>query len=162
MIRLLPAERAIENYPDAGDSDVDFMVRPQDAGTIAGLLREVARRTDALLVQAIQHETTAWYFVLAKQVGGAVAYLHPGLLDRLPAGRAAMAAVEGCWQDGEAGKHFRAGDRGRISVLPGQESAEAANRESQLRGSERCTCAVRRNVASGCGGSGLRSKRRAP
>ena len=41
------------------------------------MLLEVARRCGALLVQAIQHETGAWYFVLAQQVNGEVAYLHP-------------------------------------------------------------------------------------
>jgi hypothetical protein len=66
-----------ENFLEQGDSDVDFMVSPRDAGTIAGLLREAARQTGAMLVQALQHETTAWYFVLARQVGGEVTYLHP-------------------------------------------------------------------------------------
>ena len=66
-----------ENYPEPGDSDVDFMVGQQDAARMTGLLQTVARRTGALLVQAIQHETSAWYFVLARQVGDHVAYLHP-------------------------------------------------------------------------------------
>ena len=66
-----------QDYPEVIASDVDFMVRPQDAERIAPLLLEVARRCGALLVQAIRHETGAWYFVLAKQEGGAVAYLHP-------------------------------------------------------------------------------------
>ena len=66
-----------ESYPEAGDSDVDFMVGPQDAARVPGLLQAAARRTGALLVQAMQHETTAWYFVLAKQVGSSVACLHP-------------------------------------------------------------------------------------
>ena len=65
------------SYPEPGDSDVDFMVGPQDAARVPGLLQAAARRTGALLVQAMQHETTAWYFVLAKQVGSSVAYLHP-------------------------------------------------------------------------------------
>ena len=64
-------------YPEVIASDVDFMVHPSDAERVAPLLQEVARRCGALLVQAIRHETGAWYFVLAKQLGVAVAYLHP-------------------------------------------------------------------------------------
>jgi hypothetical protein len=66
-----------EGYPAVIASDVDFMVHPKDAERIAPLLLEVAKRCGAPLVQAIQHETGAWYFILAKQAGGAVAYLHP-------------------------------------------------------------------------------------
>lgn len=63
--------------PGAGDSDVDFMVGRQDAARVPGVLRAAAQRSEASLVQVMQHETTAWYYVLAKQVGGRVAYLHP-------------------------------------------------------------------------------------
>ena len=66
-----------QDYPDAIASDVDFMVHPSDLGRVAPLLLEAARRCDALLVQAIRHETGAWYFVMAKQSGCEVAYLHP-------------------------------------------------------------------------------------
>jgi len=66
-----------ENYPDPNDTDVDFMVGPQDAVGVPRVLRAAARQTGASLVQVLQHETTAWYFVLAKQVGSRVAYLHP-------------------------------------------------------------------------------------
>ena len=66
-----------EDYPEAGDSDVDFMVSQEDAARVAAVLRATARETRALLVQAMQHETTARYFVLAKQIGSRVAYLHP-------------------------------------------------------------------------------------
>ena len=64
-------------YPELIASDVDFMVLPKDAKRVAPLLADVARRCDALLVQAIRHETGAWYFVLAQPVNGEVAYLHP-------------------------------------------------------------------------------------
>ena len=64
-------------FPQAEGSDVDFMVRPADAARIQPLMQSVARRCGALLVQAIQHETGAWYFALAKQIGDEVAYLHP-------------------------------------------------------------------------------------
>lgn len=64
-------------YPEVIGSDVDFMVRPEDTERVAPLLLKVAKRCGALLLQCIQHETGAWYFVLAKQVGSEVAYLHP-------------------------------------------------------------------------------------
>jgi len=66
-----------QGYPDVVASDVDFMVHPSNAERIAPLLLEVAARCGALLVQAIRHEIGAWYFVLAKQEGCAVTYLHP-------------------------------------------------------------------------------------
>ena len=66
-----------QDYPEVIASDVDFMVRSRDCKRVAPMLLEVARRCGALLVQAIQHETGAWYFVLAKQEDNAVAYLHP-------------------------------------------------------------------------------------
>jgi hypothetical protein len=66
-----------QGYPDVIGSDVDFMIRPDDGERIAPLLLEVARRCGAQLVQAIRHETGAWYFVLAKQEGHVVSYLHP-------------------------------------------------------------------------------------
>ena len=66
-----------ENYPRLHDSDVDFMVRSEDAPRIGPLLHDVANRCGGLLVQAIQHETAGCYHVLAKQVGDHVAYLHP-------------------------------------------------------------------------------------
>jgi hypothetical protein len=64
-------------YPEVIASDVDFMIQPEDAKRIAPLLMDVAGRCGALLLQNIRHETEAWYFVLAKQAGGSVAYLHP-------------------------------------------------------------------------------------
>jgi hypothetical protein len=66
-----------QESPLDGQSDVDFMVWPRDAGWVRPLLARVAEQCGALVVQAIQHETGAWYFALAKQVQGGVAYLHP-------------------------------------------------------------------------------------
>ena len=80
-----------QDYPEVIASDVDFMVHPSDAERIAPLLLEVAGRCGALLVQAIRHETGAWYFVLAKQVGWRGGLPASGLHDRLPAGWAAVA-----------------------------------------------------------------------
>ncbi len=66
-----------ESFPDAGDSDIDFMVQPGHAARVVPVLQSVARRCGALLVQALQHETAACYFVLAKPIADGVAYLHP-------------------------------------------------------------------------------------
>ena len=65
------------DFPQAGASDVDFMVCARDAERVPGIMRTSAQRSQAMLVQAIQHETGACYFVLAKPVAGGVAYLHP-------------------------------------------------------------------------------------
>jgi hypothetical protein len=66
-----------ESFPDAGDSDIDFMVHPAHCARVVPVLQSVTRRCGALLVQALHHETGAWYFVLAKPVADGVAYLHP-------------------------------------------------------------------------------------
>jgi len=71
------ALNGFEGYPEVIASDVDFMVGSGDLGRMSSLLLEVARCSGAILVQSIRHETGACYFVLAKQVGGEVAYLHP-------------------------------------------------------------------------------------
>lgn len=60
-------------------SDVDFMVRKSDAKLVPALLARVANFAGGQLVQAIQHETTANYFVLAKQEGPRIVYLQPDL-----------------------------------------------------------------------------------
>lgn len=59
------------------DSDVDFMIHPRDAGRMPWLLQTASNRAGALLVQALQHETTACYFVIAQQEGSVVNYLNP-------------------------------------------------------------------------------------
>lgn len=66
-----------EDYPDTIATDVDLMVSPVDAGRVASVLRQVASASGAWMVQAIQHETGACYFVLAQQQDRQVAYLHP-------------------------------------------------------------------------------------
>jgi len=58
-----------ENGAATVGSDLDIMVRPQDLGKVPTLLSGAGRLAGALLVQAIQHETTACYFVLALQDG---------------------------------------------------------------------------------------------
>jgi hypothetical protein len=56
-------------------SDVDIMFRPRDLPRVPALLAQTAEAAGALLVQSIQHETTASYFVLARQLGKHVVHL---------------------------------------------------------------------------------------
>jgi thymidylate kinase len=65
------------DYPHVIDSDVDFMVPESSLAALPSLLQEVARETDSLLVQALPHEIGACYFVLAKQDGPRLHFLHP-------------------------------------------------------------------------------------
>jgi phosphotransferase family enzyme len=58
-----------------GASDVDIMVAPEHRRYIPQLLFDAARRAGGLLVQAIEHETTATYFVLAGLRDGELSYL---------------------------------------------------------------------------------------
>ena len=58
-------------------SDIDFMIYPRDRDRIAGLLAQAARCAGARLIQAMEHETTGCYFILAKEDGGEVGYLEP-------------------------------------------------------------------------------------
>jgi hypothetical protein len=69
----------LSGYHDVGshDSDVDFMVHPRDWTRLPLLASLAAERAGAQLVQAIQHETTACYFVLAKPAGHRLGYLDP-------------------------------------------------------------------------------------
>ncbi len=62
---------------ERNQSDMDFVVRPGDYPFVPHLLAAAAASAGAQLVQAIDHETTATYFVLAKQQGEMVAFLHP-------------------------------------------------------------------------------------
>jgi len=66
-----------DNRAENGSSDVDFMFRPEDMHRIAPLLAQAALQAGARLVQAIPHETSACYFVLAKETGSEVGYLDP-------------------------------------------------------------------------------------
>ena len=64
-----------EKAPGNGEPDVDLMLRAQDQRRIPDLLARVARSTGALLVQSIQHETSACYFILARPEGKQIAHL---------------------------------------------------------------------------------------
>ena len=66
-----------EEYPDRIPSDVDLMVRPADMPRVSALLAQAAARSGARVLQAIQHETSACYFVLAKDDGRQVGFLNP-------------------------------------------------------------------------------------
>ena len=66
-----------EGYPDRIPSDVDFMVHPADMPRVSTLLAQAADRCGARVLQAIQHETSARYFVLAKDDGHQVGFLNP-------------------------------------------------------------------------------------
>ncbi|MBL8327786.1 MAG: hypothetical protein JNJ71_02970 [Rubrivivax sp.] len=66
-----------EGYPDHIGSDIDFMVSPQDFQRLPALLGRAGAIDGATLVQVLQHEVSACYYVLAAQVGPNLVYLHP-------------------------------------------------------------------------------------
>jgi len=68
-----------DSYPDLIGSDVDFMVLPADAHRVPGILAAVAERTGSRLVQCIAHETTAAWFVIAREGPSSLSFLHPDL-----------------------------------------------------------------------------------
>ncbi|MGB8887826.1 MAG: phosphotransferase [Candidatus Korobacteraceae bacterium] len=65
------------NDPDAGAPDVDVMVHPRDMRQLPSVLERTARIAGGQLIQAIQHETTGCYFILAKPDGDYVGFLDP-------------------------------------------------------------------------------------
>jgi len=66
-----------ENHGGKTSADVDFMFHPRDSDRIGPVLAQAARGAGARLVQAIQHETTGCYFVLAKDDGDEFGFLDP-------------------------------------------------------------------------------------
>ena len=66
-----------DGYPDNIASDVDFMIPSSWSDRLPALIAETADDGGAHLVQSMQHETTATYFVLALQNGPTMSYLHP-------------------------------------------------------------------------------------
>ena len=60
---------AADGMPERADSDMDFVVRPCHFSFVPQLLASAAASAGAQLVQAIQHETTAAYFVLCQTAG---------------------------------------------------------------------------------------------
>jgi len=66
-----------DGFPQQIPSDVDFMVAPHSNTQLPALISSIAQASGARLVQHIQHETTASYFVLAKLKDNHITYLHP-------------------------------------------------------------------------------------
>jgi len=66
-----------DSFPQHIPSDVDFMVAPHSNAQLPALISSIAQASGASLVQYIQHETTASYFVLAKLKDNHITYLHP-------------------------------------------------------------------------------------
>lgn len=66
-----------DGLPQSLDSDIDFMVLPETNGDLPGIMAEIASRCDARLIQHLQHETTASYFVLARLQDARITFLHP-------------------------------------------------------------------------------------
>ncbi len=66
-----------KDYPSRIPSDVDFMVLPADMPRVATLLAQAANNCGAQVVQAIQHEASACYYVLAKDGGREVGFINP-------------------------------------------------------------------------------------
>ena len=69
----------LSGYDKDGESasDVDIMIHPRDLASVPAMLTQSARSAGAGLVQAIRHETTGCYFILAKQDGRDVGFLDP-------------------------------------------------------------------------------------
>lgn len=66
-----------DQFPQQIDSDIDFMVSPAWNARLPGLIADIAASSGARLIQHLQHETTAGYFVLARLDGDSITYLHP-------------------------------------------------------------------------------------
>jgi thymidylate kinase len=69
---------AFDRYPEHVGSDVDFMVRPSDMKRLAMVLRNLAADNGCNLLQALEHETTACYFVIGRsEPNGETLFFHP-------------------------------------------------------------------------------------
>lgn len=66
-----------DHYPEHIASDVDFMIPASWTGRLPAIIAGIAADTNAHLVQALAHETTATYYVLARLSGASITYLHP-------------------------------------------------------------------------------------
>ncbi|MBN8455595.1 hypothetical protein [Accumulibacter sp.] len=65
------------DYPERIASDIDFMVGERDFARLPAILNAPECVGGAQIVQILEHEISARYFVLARQEGGRMAYLHP-------------------------------------------------------------------------------------
>ncbi|HEX5539384.1 MAG TPA: hypothetical protein VFX01_06315 [Methylophilaceae bacterium] len=66
-----------DQYPQHIASDIDFMIPESWSDRLPAIIAGVAAATGAQLIQALTHETTATYYVLARLRGASIAYLHP-------------------------------------------------------------------------------------
>lgn len=66
-----------DGFPQHIPSDIDFMVAPRSNFQLPALIASIAQASGTQLVQHLQHETTASYFVLAKLKDAHITYLHP-------------------------------------------------------------------------------------
>ncbi|HEY0841826.1 hypothetical protein [Methylotenera sp.] len=66
-----------DGFPQHIPSDVDFMVATKSNAQLPALIASIAEVSGTKLIQHIQHETTASYFILAKLQGSHITYLHP-------------------------------------------------------------------------------------
>lgn len=65
------------DYPEAIASDIDFMVSEEDFRKLPKLFSQPDTVPGARLIQMLEHESSARYYVLALQDGAHIAYLHP-------------------------------------------------------------------------------------
>lgn len=61
-----------EGYPDYIPSDVDFVILPEDLSKVPSIIFKLP----GLLVQCLQHESTAYYYVLCSTSNGGAYFLH--------------------------------------------------------------------------------------
>ncbi len=66
-----------DGFPQRIPSDIDFMVAPAWNSRLAELIAATGHACGARLIQHLQHETTAGYFILARLEGADITYLHP-------------------------------------------------------------------------------------
>jgi thymidylate kinase len=66
-----------DGFPKHIPSDIDFMVETSSNAQLPTLIANIAEASGSKLIQHIQHETTASYFVLAKLQDNHITYLHP-------------------------------------------------------------------------------------
>ena len=67
----------VDDFPAIIESDIDFVVGQHDLARLPKLVFDVAARCCASVVQCLQHEVGASYFVIAHRIGSRMAYLHP-------------------------------------------------------------------------------------
>lgn len=66
-----------DEFPQNIASDVDFMISPAWEHRLPALINSIAAACGAQLIQALPHETTATYYVVARLQEVTITYLHP-------------------------------------------------------------------------------------